>query len=104
VTSPLPELIAAKAQIPHGGWLPWIETEFGWSDKTAQKYMMVAKSFGKIELSSDLLAPVALYALAAPDVPEDARAEAVGRAEAGELITKAEAEEMVVGRGPRGWR
>ena len=37
----------------------------------------------------------ALYALAAPDVPESVRQEAVERAEAGERISKREAEDMV---------
>jgi hypothetical protein len=37
----------------------------------------------------------ALYALSAPDVPQAVRDEAVERAEAGERITKADADKMV---------
>ena len=59
-------LIEAKARLPHGKFLPWIESEFRMSDWTAQNMMRVAKSFaGKSEMITDL-APSALYALAAP--------------------------------------
>jgi hypothetical protein len=33
------ELLAAKDEIPHGEWLQWLEREFAWSNKTAEKYM-----------------------------------------------------------------
>jgi hypothetical protein len=39
------ELIAAKAKVTHGQWLPWLEAEFGWSDQTAYRYMQVARAF-----------------------------------------------------------
>jgi len=32
------ELIEAKKGVPHGRWLPWLEDEFGWSDRTARNY------------------------------------------------------------------
>jgi Protein of unknown function (DUF3102) len=41
------ELHAARGQI-HGErqWEDWLDTEFGWSDPTAKKYISVAKLFG----------------------------------------------------------
>jgi len=92
------ELIAAKAELVHGEWLPWLDQEFGWSEAAAQRYMQVARAFqipqaeGFKGLTIDA---TALYALSAPDVPQEARDEAVARAEAGEHVTKREAEEMV---------
>ena len=64
-----------KERLPHGSFLPWIEAEFGMSDKTAQKMMQVARVYGgKSELSSHL-DPTALYELAAPKTPIEVREE-----------------------------
>jgi hypothetical protein len=92
------ELIAAKAQIEHGGWLSWIKTEFGWSQPTASRFMQVAEAFKLFSVNNMAgltIDATALYALASSDVPQSARDEAVSRAGAGETITKAEADEMV---------
>ena len=92
------ELIAAKAEVSHGEWLPWLDREFGWSQQTASNYMRVAEAFKLPSLGNSgglTIDATALYALSAPDVPPAARDEAISRAEAGEHITKAEAEEMV---------
>lgn len=35
-------LMAAKAQLPHGQWLPWLVANFEGSERTAQAYMRVA--------------------------------------------------------------
>jgi hypothetical protein len=80
------ELIAAKGECGHGGWLPWLESEFGWSGETAQRYMRVADTFGRKSVPGTDLASIeahALYALASPRVPQIVRDEAVDRAEAG---------------------
>jgi hypothetical protein len=92
------ELIAAKADVGHGAWLPWIEAEFGWSQDTAERYMQVARAFQiphAAEFGGLTIDATALYALATPDVPQAVRDEAIERAEAGEHITRAEADEMV---------
>lgn len=71
-------LIEAKARLPHGKFLPWIESEFRMSDWTAQNMMRVAKSFaGKSEMITDL-APSALYALAAPSTKVSDTADTFG--------------------------
>jgi hypothetical protein len=87
------ELIAAKAEVAHGEWLSWLEEEFGWSDDTARNYMRVAEVF-QIPNSSGFDV-TALYVLAAPGVPQEVRDEAIERAEAGERITKADADMMI---------
>ncbi len=93
------ELIAAKREVVHGDWLPWLRDEFGWTERTAQKYIAVAQAFGKYELGSHFdgltIDATALYALSAPDVPQEARDEAVERAEDGEHISKADAEALI---------
>ena len=92
------ELIAAKKMVAHGGWLPWIDREFGWSEPTAQRYMQVARAFqipqreGFERLTIDA---TALYALSAPDVPQEARDEAVERAEDGDHVTLAQADALI---------
>jgi hypothetical protein len=63
--------------------LPWLEAEFGFSDRTARKFMGVAEKI-KLEPSSDLnIAPSALYLLAQNSTPEDVRQEAITMAESG---------------------
>jgi hypothetical protein len=80
----------------HGNWLLWLDREFGWSDVTVGKYMHVAELAGKFELSSDLeLSLSSHYVLAAPSTPEQARAEVIERAEAGEHFTHAQVKEIV---------
>ena len=35
-------LIEAKKIAGHGGWLPWLQHSFAWSERTAQNYMKIA--------------------------------------------------------------
>ena len=81
----------AKRKLDHGQWLPWLETEFGWSDETARKMMQVydlVKSQQNWNLQIDISA---LYLIAAPKTPSSVRVELVTRMEAGEKITRAKA-------------
>ena len=34
-------LVAVKERLEHGKWLPWLQSEFGWTDMTAQRFMQV---------------------------------------------------------------
>jgi hypothetical protein len=64
------ELIAAKNEVPHGEWLPWLKEEFGWGPATASNYMNVASRFPTLgNLEGLTIDATALYALSAPDVP-----------------------------------
>ena len=90
------ELIAAKTQVVHGGWLPWLKEEFGWSVRTADNYMSVAYKFATVANFDGLtIDATALYALSAPDVPQEARDAAIEQAEDGDRITKADAETLI---------
>ena len=95
------ELVAAKAEMPHGEWLPWLEREFGWSEPTATRYMRIAKAFEPFkscrlqDLEGISITGEALYLLSAPTVSTKAREEAVDQAEKGKRITLKEAKQMI---------
>lgn len=81
------KLIQIKEKLGHGRFGTWLSVEFGWTERTAQQFMNVARQF-KSENFSDLqLAPSALYVLAAPSTSAKARQEAIERAASGEMIT-----------------
>jgi N6-adenosine-specific RNA methylase IME4 len=61
-------LAAAKAQVGHGGWLPWLAANFDGSERIAQMYMRVAANPQRV---SDLEDPSLRKALEAISV--DAR-------------------------------
>jgi hypothetical protein len=74
-------LLEAKAQVDHGGWLPWLQIHFEGSEWTARNYMRVASNWDRITdaksgMIPDLTYSQALRLLAAPpkddgDEPED---------------------------------
>jgi hypothetical protein len=58
-------LIEARAKVDHGGWLPWLEKNFGKSERTAQNYMMASEWREKNATVANLkLRPSAIYDLA----------------------------------------
>ena len=61
----------AKDQIEHGGWLPWVETNFNWDEQMAQRALSVAKFAAKYDTMSALnLTKGVLYGLAAGGFPD----------------------------------
>ncbi len=88
-------LIEVKERLPHGMWGGWLDTEFGWDQRTARRFTTVAVKF-KSDIMSDLnISPTVLYLLAAPSTPDEARTEAIDRASDGETITHKSAKEIV---------
>jgi protein gp37 len=80
----------------HGNWLPWLDREFGWTDKTAENFINVHKLAGKFENFSNLDLPVsALYALAAPSTPAEARDAIIERAQVGETVSVADVKRII---------
>ncbi len=53
-------LIEAKAAVPHGEWLPWLETNCSVSERTAQLYMKVARERERLGRESASLADLTL--------------------------------------------
>jgi hypothetical protein len=59
--------------LDHGEWLPWLEREFGWKERSAQTFIQVYEA-SKSANFADLDLPVsAVYLLAAPSTPEPAQ-------------------------------
>ena len=77
--------IEVKDRLPHGAFGGWLESEFAWSDRTAQKFINVAKMLVE-STNIPIDSKEALYLLAAPSTPEQARQEAITRARNGETI------------------
>ena len=91
------ELLAVKEIVGYGNFGAWLRLEFGWTDRTARNFMAVAEQFGgRTETISELkIDPTAAYLLSAPSAPDEARQQAVERAEAGEQITTSVAKEIL---------
>jgi hypothetical protein len=95
----LGELIQqAHAELSGGGrdgeFGPWVEAECGFSRKTAYNYLHAYERFNKCESLSHFSAE-AVYALAAPDVPDKAIKEAVRLADKGERVNASKAKEIL---------
>ena len=75
-------LTDSKRRVGHGGWLPWLEREFGWSDRHARRFMEVHQFAGKSDKLSNLDLPVSgFFLLAAPSTSDEARHEVIRQAE-----------------------
>lgn len=64
-------LIEAKALLPHGEWLRWLEERVEFSEKAAQRFMLLARKYSNPTALSDLGATKALMLLALPDEARD---------------------------------
>lgn len=60
-------LIEAKAQLPHGEWLPWLTMRVEFSEATAQNYMKLVRKYSNPEALRDLGYTKALMLLSLPD-------------------------------------
>ena len=63
----------ASSRPGYGGFLPWIKLEFGWSERTAQRFMRVGELAAKCDKVSQIgtLSKSALYLLAAASTPPE---------------------------------
>lgn len=90
------KLLEVQVKLGNGQFDTWLQHEFQWSRRTAYNFIGVHKQFGgRANFAQMDIATSALYLLAAPSTPDEARAEAIARAEAGERITHTEAKEIV---------
>jgi hypothetical protein len=89
-------LTECKNIVGHGGWLPWLEREFGWSERAARNFMQAHELSLKSANFADLDVPVsALYLLAAPSTPGEVVDAAVDRAANGEKLTVEQVKDMI---------
>jgi hypothetical protein len=84
-------LTEVRERLPHGQWGPWLRSEFGWSDRTARRFMdshALIKSANLSDLPRLLeLPPSSLAQLGAPSTPEPARQSVLTRIAAGNTPT-----------------
>jgi len=59
-------LIEAKSMLPHGAWLPWLTEQVEFSERTATRFMRLAREWSNQTALSDLGATKALTLLALP--------------------------------------
>ncbi len=89
------KLIEVKDILGHNHFGPWLDSEFGWGKRQAQRFMNVADQFAGKSDKLSLFAPSALYLLAAPSTPTEAREEAVNLAMNGHNITHSTANDII---------
>jgi hypothetical protein len=97
-------LTECKKLVGHGGFSAWLEREFNWKERTAQRFMQVAHVFGSNPSGlTDLDLPLeGLYLLAAPSTPQAAREEIIERAEKGEKLTGDDVKDTISAKKPAG--
>ena len=61
----------AKDMLPHGEWLPWLNEQVELSERTAQKFMRLAREWSNPSALADLGATKALMLLALPKEERD---------------------------------
>lgn len=84
-----------KRRLDHGRFLKWAAAALPFTPRAAQLMMAAADAFaGKSETVS-YFEPSALYVLAQPSTPPEARQEAIERAGRGERISKGVAVELI---------
>ncbi|KAB8315207.1 DUF3102 domain-containing protein [Tolypothrix campylonemoides VB511288] len=81
------KLIEVKQHLKHGSFTNWLKSEFNWSISTATKFMQVAEQFKFVNFTNLNITASALYLIAAPSTPKQARAEVLERATLGENIS-----------------
>jgi hypothetical protein len=89
------DLLVAKEKLKHGAFLPWIESEFQMTDRTARNYMLAAEwAADKSEIVSTLR-PTTLYMLAAPSIPESIKTAVLKDLRAGNAVIDEQVKERI---------
>ena len=82
------DLLAVQESIPYGKFGTWLRAEFGWHERTAQNWMLLATVFGdRSEIVSDLPQGL-LCRLAAKSTPKNIAADVVTKLEQGDPADK----------------
>jgi hypothetical protein len=89
------ELLVVKETLEHGQFLPWLQAEFGWSQRTAYNFMSVAERFELARIASLQIPPRLRTSWPVHRCPTRPARSQSKKAEAGEEITTAVAKEIV---------
>ena len=92
------KLTQVKSQLGHGNFQQWLTTEFEWSEQTARQFMQVYRWSETIENKNFVfsnLGTSALYLLAAPSTPSEAREEVLGLVNVGEQVSYTRAKNII---------
>ena len=84
------KLTEVKEKLGHGSFQNWLRSEFEWSEQTARQFMQVyrwSKTIKNKNFVFSQLATSALYLLAAPSTPQEARDEVLSSIGGGEKIS-----------------
>ena len=84
------KLTEVKETLGHGSFQSWLRSEFEWSEQTARQFMQVYRWSETIENKNFVfsqLATSALYLLAAPSTPTEAREEVLDLVDGSEKIS-----------------
>jgi hypothetical protein len=96
------DLIEAKELLGHGSFMQWAEARYSFTYRHVQNFIYIAEQFGKVENFSNLnFQKSALYALAAPSVPDEVREVAIELARDGETITHQNAQTLIKAAKPK---
>lgn len=97
-------LSEVKACLQHGQFESWLNTEFDWSARTAQRFLQVYERFKNDNLADLKISASAIYEIASPSTPDTVRVQALTFAKEGKEVTpitikaiKAEAQKKLKG-------
>jgi hypothetical protein len=91
-------LVEAKAEVKKlgGSFDAWLKAEFNWSHGQAYNFINMFERQSELSKFDNSDLPIsALYLLAAPSTPKEARDKVIERAEAGEPVSVAEVKQIV---------
>lgn len=80
------DLLKIKSELEHGLFLDWIKAEFGFSVRTAQRYMRAAEFAGNKCDTVSYLPQALVYALADETTPDEIKTEVRADLEAGKPV------------------
>jgi hypothetical protein len=89
------QLCGAKQMLGHGQFIQWVESEFGFSPRSAQNYMRASEFASDKCATVAFLTPAVVYRLAAPTAPPEVVSEVLARAANGERVSHAEVVQML---------
>lgn len=97
------ELLAIKASVLHGQWIPLLKQELGWKETPAKNYMQIAKKFGKVKSPNlgVLSYGASLMQQLSSDRADDLREEVIERTERGSPPSREEIQRRIARLPPR---